>query len=748
MKNKPQILWIDDLYGKTRNGHNEHRDTLCSRLGLEDITGDCIPQKALEPRSNLLVIDDREITDTTREVTNEDEVVADVIFCRGQIEESDNVRNDLNGTLEVVRNGWEQTPRWSLLLLDMHFETGTIGENGEPIGKAEDLDPEKYFGLTILDSLWQDPDLREIPVVITSAMEREEIERRFTTQGVWAFVDKGDLNKTKLKKLLDDYGLLVDGKIIGHSLPLLQCLREARRRARISTENILILGESGTGKELLAEYIYQQSGRSGKYVSFSQVLEETLEDELSSAAKSANGGTLFIDKFDDISAAAHAKLPHLLKNIRSNWNLQVIMAIEREEILFDDNFRKALPDGAQIHNFIRIPTLSQRLEDIPLLADYFVKKYERKFETEQREVSEEALEALITYPWPGNVSELKSVIKHAIFTYGGLRWLEVDHLTLLSHETHIPPIPSDQPNSSDLFKIIFHHDLWGQFRKSFGEMAIWLQGMVIWVHTERALRRAIETIMSAQFEPDDWINSVSRTDYRLKNIFGECESKREKHLGDYPGENSDLPSLINFAAPSDLFKIILHDDLWDHFREFFGKNPDSDDDRRLHDDWKLHWEVQEKLILHRVRHLMNHSNPDLIRSYAHDSFKGACGEILEICQKIETVLSEQSQQSESEFPIPNAMVRDQEGAEQGKGEQEELYEGIVTALGQDDTYAVIEIDEHSDLDFKASKDKYSKVPKDKFQSDDAFAQKQRVKFKVEKMEQGFQVYDVCLAERE
>ena len=731
---RPRILWIDDIYGKTRDGRNRDRDTLCSRLGLNDVTGDCLPQA--EPEQKLpLVIDDRNITEAVHMDSDEDdEVIADVIFCSGQIEGSGDVSNDLGGTLEVARSGWKQPPRWSLLLLDMHFATGPTGADGEPVGKDEDWAPERYFGLTILDGLWRNPELRDIPIVITSAMDRDVIERRFTTQGVWAFVDKNDLDRAKLKELLDDYGLLADDKIIGNSVPLLQCLREARRRARIPNENILILGESGTGKELLAKYIYQQSGRAGKYVSFSQVLEETLEDDLSNAAESADGGTLFINKFGDVSAAAHAKFPQLLKNIR-NWNLQVITAIEREEILFEDNFRKALPDGAQIHNFIRIPTLSQRSEDIPLLVEFFVRKYEEESSAEPRQVSEEALEALRAYPWPDNVRELESVIKHAVFIYKGLRWLEVDHLNLPSYETHIPPMPLNQPNSSDLFKIIFDEDLWEPFRKSFGGMAIWLQEMAIWVQTERALRRAIATIMSTEFG-SNWICSVSEDSDKLKGIFNQCKSQRTLHLGNYPGENSDLPGLINFTAPSDPFKIILDKDLWNHFREFFGGNDSNSDGR-----WLRYWKERENVIVYRVRHLMNHSNPDLIRSHDHYIFKGYCGEILEICQKVETVPSKQGQQLENELPLPNAMDRDQEGTEQAEGEQKELYEGTVRSVMQDNDIANVEIEGHLTL-------KFVQVPKCDFQSEKAFAPGKKVKFKVEKIGQDFRVYNVLLAEYE
>ena len=474
---KPRILWIDDSYGKTKDGRNSERKTECSRLGLQDITGDCLSQEEQEPELKpSRVVDDREIDGQVDKENPDDEVIADVIFCRGQVESEGEVINDLDGTLEVVREGWEQPPRWSLLLLDMHFKTGPINADGDPVGNAEDWDPENYFGLTILESLWDDSDLRDIPVVITSGMDRDEIERRFATQGVWAFVAKEDFNKAKLKELLDDYGLLTDDKIIGHSLPLLKCLREARRRGRIPNENVLILGESGTGKELLAEYIHRQSDKTGQYVPFfPQGVPETLiEDRLfghqkgafdgattdqPGAAELADGGTLFIDEFGDIPATVQAKLLRLLdKNIRETQrlgeqtvrkleHLQVIMATEREEILFGDNFRKALLARAQAHNAIQVPTLSERSEDILPLVEYFIKKYEKEFEAESRKVSVEALEVLRTYPWPGNIRELENVIENAVFTYKGLRWLEAAHLKLPSHETQRQPIPLDQSSS-------------------------------------------------------------------------------------------------------------------------------------------------------------------------------------------------------------------------------------------------------------------------------------------------------------
>ena len=462
---KPKILWIDDQYGNTQNGGNRLRDIWCDHLGLKDITGDYPPR-----------------TD------EEDEAIAEVVFCRGQVEVDGNVRNDLDGTLEVVRNGWKQPPRWALLLLDMEFRTGPIDEHGDPMGRDEDSEPERYFGLTILDALWSDPDLRDIPIVIVSAMEREAIERRFAAQGVWAFVEK-DLDffdRDRLKKTLRDYALLEDDRIIGRSLPLLKCLREARQRANIPNDNILILGESGAGKELLAEYIHRQSGKTGQYVPFfPQGVPETLiEDRLfghrrgaftdaksdqPGAAELADNGTLFIDEFGDIPATVQAKFLRLLdKNIRETQrvgepqarklkNLQIIMATEREEVLYGRDFRKALLARAQVHNLIRIPPLRQRLEDIPVLVEHFVKHYEAEFNAETRQVSEEALDALKKHPWPGNVRELASVIESAVSTFRDVRWLEFNHLKFGTYETQSQPISSHPPATetvSDLDEIL------------------------------------------------------------------------------------------------------------------------------------------------------------------------------------------------------------------------------------------------------------------------------------------------------
>jgi DNA-binding NtrC family response regulator len=440
MSTLPRILVIDDQYGKASRGENRLRSYLCRPAGLRDVTGDVTP------------------------LAQRDDAVAEAMFFSGQVRRNGSVENDLVGTLEFVRRGWESYPRWALILLDLHFQTGSVGEDGEPAGRDADSAPNGYFGLQVLEALWNDPSLREIPVVLLSSMERSPVERRFADRGVFAFVDKNDLDRTLIQQLLDRYGLVEDHRvkdatrvrIVGHSLPLLQCLRKARQRAQQRNDNILVLGESGTGKELLARYIHEWSGRSGRCVVFhpQEVAENLVEDrlfghkkgaftdakeDLPGAAEYADGGTLFIDEFGLIPSSVQGKLLRLLdKNGREtqrsgslqrrSLDLQVVMATDKLDMLSHEGFHQALLFRADIGDPILLPPLRERRDEIPLLVDDFVRKFERKHHARERAVTAEAAELLLAYPWPGNVRELANVVEKAVSTYRDISFLTPQHV--------------------------------------------------------------------------------------------------------------------------------------------------------------------------------------------------------------------------------------------------------------------------------------------------------------------------------
>ena len=449
----PKVLVIDDDFGRvlrrTERGaeilENPDREAFCKRAGLQDVTGDISAEQITEP-------------------------VAEAVFISGVNVQNARFEQDLAGTLAAIRRGWEVAPRWAMILLDLHFKTGQVKPDGMPAGRAGDRDPHRYFGLTILEYLQKDESLRGIPVIILSAMERERIEERFA-RGASDFVDKSTLTRKKLECLRETFGLLGDDRIVGHSVPLLKCLREARVRAMLGNDNILVLGETGTGKELLADYIHKQSRRPGDMVPlFTVGVPETLIDDrlfghrrgahdgahvdMVGAAELANRGTLFIDEFGCIPASIQAKLLRLLdKNTRevqrlgdtrtTKLDLQIILATNEFEILEsakEEDWRSDLLFRVNKADPIVLPPLRERKEDIPLLVDHFLRKFEAQFVAEPRKVNGEALQRMIEHDWPDNVRGLERVIERAVYRWKGLRALVPEHLKLGSSKPRQAPV--------------------------------------------------------------------------------------------------------------------------------------------------------------------------------------------------------------------------------------------------------------------------------------------------------------------
>lgn len=432
MTSLPRVLIIDDLYGRGTGGRNEHREDLCFSLKVRDVTHDVAAEHIDDP-------------------------VAEAVFYSGQSIEHGVVQNDLDSTIDCIRVGWRQWPRWALLLLDLHFKTGRMNETGEPIGRSMDREPQQFFGLHILDQLIADPELREIPVVILSSMERDNIEERLGAHAeLWDFVDKDSLSPDRLRQLFLRHGLLEAPSIIGRSVPFLKTLREVRRRAQIGTGNTLLLGETGTGKELLARYIHEQSNRPGEFVTLltnavtSELIEDTLfghdkgaftganSDKLG-AAELADNGTLFIDEFGNMPKSVQQKLMRLLDKERRETqrlgshkvrhvDVQVVLATNKLDILASTDFHHDLL--ARLNDPIELPPLRNRREDIPLLVEHFLRKYERQFNAERRTISEEAMDVLAQAAWPDNVRGLELMLEQVVSRYRGLRTLSVKQLGL------------------------------------------------------------------------------------------------------------------------------------------------------------------------------------------------------------------------------------------------------------------------------------------------------------------------------
>ena len=202
---------------------------------------------------------------------------------------------------------------------------------------------------------------------------------------------------------------------------------------------VLITGKNGTGKELVANYLHKKSKRSGQSfveVNCAAIPSELIESELfghmkgafTSAIKDrpgkfeiANGGTLFLDEVADMSLAAQAKVLRALQENRINRvgsekeikvNVRVIAATNKNllEEIEDGKFREDLYHRLAVI-LIKVPALSERKTDIPLLVEYFVENLSVDQGVDKKNFSEGALQKLMDYPWTGNIRELRNVVE-------------------------------------------------------------------------------------------------------------------------------------------------------------------------------------------------------------------------------------------------------------------------------------------------------------------------------------------------
>jgi nitrogen regulation protein NR(I) len=213
---------------------------------------------------------------------------------------------------------------------------------------------------------------------------------------------------------------------------------------RVAPQNVtvLILGESGTGKELVARAIYNYSRRAtGPFlaVNCAAIPETLLESELFGHEKGAftgadrrrigkfeqaNGGTLFLDEIGDMTPLTQAKILRVLQdqqfervggNEPVRTDVRVIAATNRnlEEAMAQGRFREDLYYRLNVCT-IRLPPLRERVGDVPLLADHFVRRFSKEMGKPVQRLTPETLELLRRYSWPGNVRELQGAIKQAI----------------------------------------------------------------------------------------------------------------------------------------------------------------------------------------------------------------------------------------------------------------------------------------------------------------------------------------------
>lgn len=235
-------------------------------------------------------------------------------------------------------------------------------------------------------------------------------------------------------------------EIVGSSSALRKVLAQVSRVAPVDS-TVLILGETGTGKELVARAIHKRSNRSARAfirVNCAAIPSSLIAAELFGHEKgaftgalqrrlgrfeSADGGTIFLDEIGELPAETQAALLRVLqeREFERVGSSQAISVDVRVLAATNRNLKLAVDAGTfrqdllyRLNVFpIEVPSLRERVEDIPLLVGYFIERYGKKAGRKFRSINKKTLELFQAYDWPGNVRELQNVIERAVILCDG-----------------------------------------------------------------------------------------------------------------------------------------------------------------------------------------------------------------------------------------------------------------------------------------------------------------------------------------
>lgn len=265
-------------------------------------------------------------------------------------------------------------------------------------------------------------DVEELKIIINNALKIETMNREI------------DFLRIQVSESFDKV-------IIGKSRKISDLLEAIKKVAETST-TILITGESGTGKELVAHAIYMNSQRKdGPYIKVNcgAITEGLVESELFGHEKGAftgaqtqkkgrfdraQGGTIFLDEIGELNTMLQVKILRVLQEHEFERvggteeikaDVRIITATNRDldEMVRNGSFREDLLYRLKIFP-IHLPPLRERKEDISLLADHFIQKYAREMNKSTLSISDDALNLLTNYHFPGNIRELANIIERAI----------------------------------------------------------------------------------------------------------------------------------------------------------------------------------------------------------------------------------------------------------------------------------------------------------------------------------------------
>ncbi|MFT5755888.1 MAG: two-component system response regulator GlrR [Alteromonadaceae bacterium] len=324
-------------------------------------------------------------------------------------------------------------------------------ESFHPQLVVSDLKMEGMDGMALFEQIRQRH--ANMPVIIMTAHGTIPDAINATKQGVFSFLTKPFESKKLLTTVQQAIRLQPSeegdqteennwrAKIISRSAIMESLLQQTKQVAN-SDFSLLIHSQSGTGKELLATAIHQASKRRDKSftaINCAAIPEQLLESELFGHCKGAFtgaernhiglfqascGGTLFLDEIGDMPMSFQVKLLRALqeKEVRPVGSTQSIKVDVRiiaathknlQQAIIDKTFREDLYYRLNVVE-LELPPLSERREDIPLLAQYFLSKINENLNNTINGFSQDAMEVLISAPWPGNIRQLQNVVEQSV----------------------------------------------------------------------------------------------------------------------------------------------------------------------------------------------------------------------------------------------------------------------------------------------------------------------------------------------
>lgn len=307
--------------------------------------------------------------------------------------------------MELLAKAQEESPDMPIIMISGH---GTIDTAVDAVKGGA------------FDFISKPPDLNRLLITVRNALDKKHL------------VTETKVLKRKVTKTRE---------IIGDS-PAIDKIKSTIQRVAPTEARVLITGDNGTGKELVARWIHELSARANGplvEVNCAAIPSELIESELfghekgafTSAIKQrigkfeqANGGTLFLDEIGDMSLSAQAKVLRALQENKImrvggdkeiSVNVRIVAATNKDLIreIEENNFRMDLYHRLSVI-LIHVPSLNERKEDIPLLADRFVKEICEDYSMPHKKISPKALTALQEINWTGNIRELRNVMERLV----------------------------------------------------------------------------------------------------------------------------------------------------------------------------------------------------------------------------------------------------------------------------------------------------------------------------------------------